>query len=116
MALIRLKLHEHPAPLFHEIRQKSVLDSRGRFVGTVANLYIDEDGRQLHFVDVVTSAFLGLGRKHHLIPVEAGSEEDPGSITLAVEQETVEKAPAFPDPRVGPDEEYQRPIRDHYGC
>jgi len=105
MALIRLKLHEHPAPPVHEIRQKSLLDSRGRFVGTVANLYVDEDGRQLHFVDVVTSGFLGLGRKHHLIPVEAVSEEDPGSITLAVEQETVEKAPAFPDPHIEPDEE-----------
>jgi hypothetical protein len=40
MALIRLELHEHPAPPHHEMRQKSVLDSGDRFVGTVANLYI----------------------------------------------------------------------------
>jgi hypothetical protein len=115
MALIRLELHEHPAPPQHEMRQKSVLDSEGSVVGTVANLYVDEDSRQLRFVDVVTSDFLGLERKHHLLPVEAISEEDSGSITLGVDQESVESAPTFPNPHAGPDEEYQRAIREHYG-
>src|SRR5918994_1615109 len=115
MALSRLELHEHPAPPQHEMRQKSVLDAGARFVGTVANLYIDEEGRQLRFVDVLTSEFLGLERKHYLVPVEAVSEEDPGSITLGVDQEAVESAPPFPDPHVGPDEEYQHTIREHYG-
>src|ERR671915_746840 len=115
MALIRLELHEHPASPQHELRQKSVLDSGGSVVGTVANLYVDEGSRQPRFVDVLTSDFLGLERKHHLVPVEAVSEEDPGSITLGVDQEAVESAPPFPDPHVGPDEEYQRTIREHYG-
>jgi PRC-barrel domain len=115
MNLIRLARHQHPAPPHRELRQKVVLDARGRSTGTVANLYVDEDSRQLRFVDVVTSGFLGLGRKHHLVPVEALSEEGPGSITLGVDQETVESAPTFPNPEVGPDEEYQRTIREHYG-
>jgi sporulation protein YlmC with PRC-barrel domain len=115
MALIRLEWHEHPAPPQHEMRQKRVLDSGDTFVGTVANLYVDEDSRQLRFLDVLTSEFLGLERKHHLVPVEAVSEEDSGSITLGVDQEAVESAPRFPDPHVGPDEEYQRTIREHYG-
>jgi sporulation protein YlmC with PRC-barrel domain len=115
MALIRLEWHEHPAPPHHEMRQKSVLDSGGTIVGTVANLYVDEDSRQLRFVDVATSEFLGLERKHHLVPVEAVSEEDPGSITLGVDQETVHRAPAFPNSHVGTEEEYQRIIREHYG-
>jgi hypothetical protein len=115
MALIKLEWHEHPAPPHHEMRQKRVLDSGESVVGTVANLYVDEGSRQLRFVDVLTSDFLGLERKHHLLPVEAVSEEDPGSITLGVYQETVERAPAFPNPHVGPDEEYQRTIREHYG-
>jgi hypothetical protein len=115
MALIRLEWHEHPAPPQHEMRQKSVLDSEGSVVGTVANLYVDEDSRQLRFVDVVTSDFLGMEREHHLLPVEAVSEEDPGSITLGVDQESVERAPTFSDPDIGPDEEYQRTIREHYG-
>jgi hypothetical protein len=115
MALTRLPLHEHPAPPQHEMRQKSVLDSGDRLVGTVANLYVDEDSRQLRFLDVLTSDFLGLERKHHLIPVEAVSEEDPGSITLRVDQEAVESAPPFPHPHLGPREEYRGTIREHYG-
>jgi hypothetical protein len=116
MALIRLELHEHPAPPHHEPREKTVLDSGDRIVGTVANLYVDEDSRQLRFVDVLTtSGFLGLERKHHLVPVEAVSEEDPGSITLGVDQQSVQAAPPFPDPHVVPDQEYQRAIREHYG-
>src|ERR671921_1907831 len=87
MALIRLEWHEHPAPPQQEMRQKSVLDSGDRFVGTVANLYVDEDSKQLRFADVLTSDFLGLERKHHLVPMEAVREEDPGSITLGVDQE-----------------------------
>jgi hypothetical protein len=115
MALIRLEVHQHPAPPHHEIRQKTVLDSGGRFVGTVANLYVDKDSRQLRFVDVLTSDFLGLERKHHLLPAEAVSEEDLGSITLGVDQERVERAPTFLNPHVVPDEEYRRTIREHYG-
>jgi urease accessory protein UreE len=68
------------------MRQKAVLDSGDEIVGTVANLYVDEDSRQLRFVDVTTDdqhyIFLGLEKKHHLLPVEAVSEEDSGSITL----------------------------------
>jgi hypothetical protein len=115
MALIRLEWHEHPAPPHHELRQKNVLDSGGSVVGTVANLYVEEESRQLRFVDVLTSDFLGLERKHHLVPIEAVSEEGPGSITLGVDQETVESAPPFPNPHVVPEEEYQRTIREHYG-
>ena len=115
MALIRLEWHEHPAPPQHEMRQKSVLYSGGSVVGTVANLYVDENSGELRFVDVVTSDFLGLERKHHLLPVEAVSEEDPGSITLGVNQDTVESAPSLPNPHVVPDEVYQRAVSKHYG-
>ena len=115
MALSRLEHHEHPAAPQHEMRQKSVLDSGDRFVGTVANLYVDEGSRKLRFLDVVTSDFLGLERKHHLVPVEAVSDQDPGSITLGVDQETVQSGPTFLHPHVVPDEDYQRTIREHYG-
>src|SRR3712207_2524104 len=106
MALIRLEVHQHPAPPHHEIRQKTVIDSEDRIVGTVANLYVDEHTRQLRVVDVLTtSGLLGLGRKHHLLPVEAIGEEDPGSITLGVDQEKEQSAPPLPNPHVVPDEE-----------
>jgi hypothetical protein len=82
-------------------------------VGTVANLYVDEDSRQVRFVDILTtSGLLGFERMHHLIPVEAVREEGAGSITLGVDQQSV---PAFSNPHGVPDEEYQRTTREHYG-
>jgi hypothetical protein len=114
MNLIRLPRHQHPRPPHHELRQKRVLDLGSRSIGQVANLYVDED-RELQFVDVITSGFMGLRTKHHLVPVEAIAEEDPGSITLVVDERVVESAPTHDTPHAGPDEELQRLTREHFG-
>ena len=114
MNLVRLQRHQHPRPPHRELRQTNVFDSGGRFIGEVANLYVDDD-RELHFVDVVTSGFLGLGKKHHLVPVEAITDESPGQVTLGVDQQAVEGAPTFSNPKAAPDDELQRSTREHYG-
>ena len=112
MNLTRLAHHHHPRPPHHELRQKSVFDSGDRHIGQLENLYVDED-RNLHFVDVVMSGILGFGKKHHLVPVEAIAEESPGSVTLTVDQETVESSPTLSDPHDAPDEDLQRAAREH---
>jgi hypothetical protein len=114
MNLIRLEHHQHPSPPHQELRQKNVFDSGDRHIGQVGNLYVD-DNRELHFVDVVTSGILGLGKKHHLVPVEAITDESPGSVTLGVDQGAVESAPTLSNPRAVPDDELQRAVREHYG-
>jgi hypothetical protein len=114
MKLTRLEHHHHPRPPHHELRQKSVFDSGVRQVGQVENLYVDDD-RNLQFVDVAIGGFLGLGKKHHLIPVEAIGEEEFGSVTLTVEQQTVESAPTLSNPHAAPDEDLQRAAREHCG-
>ena len=115
MNLVRLARHQHPAPPDQELRQKSVFDSGSRHIGQVANLYVVEDSRRLRFVDVVTGGFLGLGRKHCLVPVEAITDQAPGSITLEVDQRSLESAPAFFNPQIAPDERSQRATREYYG-
>jgi hypothetical protein len=80
----------------------------------VAHLYVDDD-RKLRFVDVVTRGVLGLGRKHHLIPVEAITEATLNAITLGTDEETVQGAPTVSSPLAGPDEEHQRALYEHYG-
>jgi hypothetical protein len=114
MNLIRLQHDQHPRPPHHELRQKRVLDSGYQSIGQVENLYVDED-IELHFVDVATSGFMGLRTKHHLVPVEAIASEDPGSITLEVDQQAVESAPTYANPHAGPEEDLQRSTREHYG-
>jgi hypothetical protein len=112
--LIRLPRHQHPKPPHHELRQKRVLDSGYRSIGQVANLYVDED-REVHFLDVITSGFMGLRTKHHLVPVEAIVDEDSGSITLSVDQQAAESAPTLDDPHDAPDDGLQRAAREHCG-
>ena len=114
MNLIRLQRHQHPRPPHHELRQKRVLDSGYRSIGQVENLYVDED-RELQFVDVIESGFMGLRTKHHLVPVEAIAEEGAGAITLVVDQLAVESAPTYANPHAGPEEDLQRSTREHYG-
>jgi hypothetical protein len=113
MYLIRLQRHQQPRPPYHELRHKRVLDSTYRSIGQVENLFVDED-MELHFVDVAKSGLMGLGMKHHLVPVEAIVSEDAGSITLGLDQQALESAPAYANPHAGLNEELQRATLEHY--
>jgi hypothetical protein len=72
---------------------------------------VDDEGT-FQFVDVSMGGLMGLGRKHHLVPVEAIAEEEPGSsITLRLDRQTVQSAPTLGDPHTAPDEGLQRAAR-----
>jgi hypothetical protein len=113
MKLILLAFPQHPRPPQRELRQRGVFDSGGGLIGYVANVYVDDD-RNYRFVYVATGGFMGLGTKHHLVPVEAIAEEEPGSsITLTLDQRTVlQSAPTLGEPHTAPDEGLQRAARE----
>jgi hypothetical protein len=114
MYLTRLAFTQHPRPPQRELRQRGVFDSGGRLLGHVANIYVDDDGN-FRFVDVAMGGLMGFGKKHHLVPVEAIDGEEPGSITLRVDQQTVQSAPTLGDAHSAPDESLQRAAREHCG-
>ena len=73
---------------------------------------MDNEGT-FRFLDVSIGGVMGIGKKHHLVPEEAIAEEVPGSsITLTVDQQTVESAPTLGDPHTAPDESLQRAARE----
>jgi hypothetical protein len=114
MNLTRLEFTQHPRPHQRELRQRGVFDSGDRLIGHVVNIYVDYD-ENFRFVDVTTRRLMGLAKKHHLVPVEAIAEEEPGSITLTVDQQTVRSAPTLGDLHTVPDEDLQRAAREHCG-
>ena len=114
MNLTRLAYTQHPHPPQRELRQRGVFDSGDRLIGHVVDIYVD-DGKNFRFVDVAMGGVLGFAKKHHLVPVEAIAEEEPGSITLTVVQQTVQSAPMLDDPYAAPDEGLQRAAREHCG-
>ena len=114
MNLTRLAFTQHPRPPQRELRQRGVLDPGDRLIGQVLNIYVD-DVENFRFVDVAMGGFMGIGKKHHLVPVEAIAEEEPGSITLRVDRRTLESAPTLGDPHAAPDKGLQRAAREHCG-
>ena len=113
MKLNRLSFPQHPRPPQRELRQRGVFDSGGSLIGHVDNVYVDEEGTY-RFVDVAKGGFMALlGTKHRLVPVDAIAEGEPGSITLTVDQQTLESAPTLGDPHEAPDEDLQRAAREH---
>lgn len=103
MKLTRLDFVQHPRPPQRELRQRGVFDSEGSLLGHVADLYTDND-RTIRFVDVAMRGFMGSGKEHHPVPIEAVAEEGPGSsITLRVARRTVERTPTLGDPNAAPD-------------
>ena len=124
MNVIMLEHHEDPARPDHDLRGRSVLDSRDHQLGYVANLFVDEDERHLRFIDVVPQDWLGRERKrhHHLVPIEvlvppdeASRRDFYGSIELQVDKETVESSPMLPPAFDAPDAELQEAVLQHYG-
>jgi hypothetical protein len=115
MKLAQLDFTQHPPPPQRELRQRAVFGSEGSLIGHVENIYVDDEGT-FRFVDVAMGGVMGLGKKHHLVPVEAIAEEVPGSsITLTVDQHTVESAPTLGEPHAAPEEGLQRTAREHCG-
>ena len=114
MKLARLEFTQHPRPPQRELRQRGVFDSGGSLIGYVQNIYVDEEGT-FRFLDVAMGGFMGFAKKHYLLPVEAIAEEEPGSsITLTLDQQTVQSAPTLGDPHTAPEEGIQRAAREHW--
>ena len=114
MKLTRLDFAQHPRPPQRELRQRGVFDSGDRLIGHVVNIYVDDE-ENFRFVDVAMGGFMGFGKKHHPVPVEAIAEEEPGSITLRVDQQSVQSAPTLGDAHAAPDEALQRAAREQCG-
>jgi sporulation protein YlmC with PRC-barrel domain len=97
-----------------DIRGLDVYDTNGEEIGTVEGLYVDEEERKVHFLDVGAGGFLGLGEKNFLIPVEAIREVNEDGVMVDQSREKVAGSPPL-DTDVVPQAPYPRHIYDYYG-
>jgi sporulation protein YlmC with PRC-barrel domain len=101
---------------WQDIRGFDVYDVDGDKLGSVEDFYIDREEHVTRFLDVKAGGFLGIGKKHFLIPVEEitrnGGEE--GRVTVNHQRDTVLDSPDF-DPGIVPDLAFQRNVYGHYG-
>jgi sporulation protein YlmC with PRC-barrel domain len=114
MGLIRLGESGFvPQNLEDDLRGKDVYDAGGQRVGSVEDLYIDRQEREVRFLEVGAGGFLGIGQKRFLVPVEAVvkvAEE-----WVAIEADRTEKVggPAPFDTKLTPPHAYDHRAEDY---
>jgi sporulation protein YlmC with PRC-barrel domain len=113
-----IKLSESDLPLeepWQDIRGLDVYDITDEQIGSVEDLYVDRETRLASYLVVSAGGFLGIGKKHFLIPVEEVSR-DVGEerVTITQPREKVLNSPEF-DLDVGvPAGDLQRAIDAYY--
>jgi ribosomal 30S subunit maturation factor RimM len=101
---------------WQDMRGLDVYDLQDEQIGSVADLYVDREVRLASYLVVSAGGFLGIGKKHFLIPVEEVRRDvSEDRVTITVQREKVLNSPEF-DPDAGvPDADLQRAIDAYYG-
>jgi sporulation protein YlmC with PRC-barrel domain len=101
---------------WQDIRRLDVYDITDEQIGSMEDLYVDQQARQPRFLVVSAGGLLGIGKKHFLIPVkEVSRDVGEDRVTVTQPREKVLNSPEF-DPDVGvPDPDLQRAIEAYYG-
>ncbi len=97
-----------------DVRGLDVYDRDGREIGSVDDLFVDTEERKVCFLDVGAGAFLGVGEKHFMIPVEAVTDVDGDAVIIDQGRQKVIDSPALPT-NVVPEVDYQRGVYVYYG-
>ena len=99
-----------------DIRGRKVLDKNGETIGEVDALFVDEQENKVRFLRVASGGFLGIGREHSLIPVDAITRIDDKHVHLDQTRDKVAGAPAYdPDLTAERHDDYWGGVYGYYG-
>lgn len=98
-----------------DIRGSTVRDKDGEAIGKVQDLVIDDEKREVRFLLVHHSGFLGFGQTISLIPVDAIVTISKDEVSITHDREHVIAAPPY-DPELIDDPNYHKRVSGHYGC
>jgi sporulation protein YlmC with PRC-barrel domain len=101
---------EEPA---QDIRGREVVDASGEKIGTVENLFIDEEQRKVRFLEVGSGGFLGIGESKSLLPVDLVQSVAKDRVQVAESRARIGGAPRY-DPALV-DERYLQGLYGYYG-
>src|SRR5918997_7195709 len=65
-----------------DLRGKAVYDTEGQRIGSVEDLYIDPQDREVRFLEVGAGGFLGMGERSYLVMVEAVTQVAEDRVTI----------------------------------
>jgi sporulation protein YlmC with PRC-barrel domain len=114
MTLIKLRDSDLPRDAnARALLDHYVYDRDEEKIGTVKDLYLDEEDKDVRFLDVGAGGFLGLGEKHYMVPMEAVTDTG-GVVTIEPSREKVEGSPEL-DTKGVPEDAYQQEVYDYFG-
>ncbi len=106
----------HLEESWQDIRGFDVHDVDGNKIGSVEDFYVDREEHVTRFLAVKAGGFLGMGKKHFMVPVEEVtrnvSEED--RVTINHGQDMILDSPDFDPNESMPDLSFQRTVYGHY--
>lgn len=97
-----------------DLRGSHVVDIGGTDIGTVDGLLVDSGDKKVRFLDVRGGGILGIGDSQRLVPVEAVSEIEDGTVNLRHRSNEVAAAPKY-DPDLVDDPDYWNGAYSAYG-
>ena len=85
-----------PADPERDVRDREVTDRLGEHIGTVVDVLIDPAERRIRMLEVLDGhGLLGIGRKHHLVPVEAIVGGDPRTVAVNCDRDALLSAETY---------------------
>ena len=82
-----------------DVRGWNVVDSEGEVIGTVVHLFVDDQEHKVRFLEVTSGGFVGLGKMHALIPVEAITQIAEETVYVDQTRDHIAGAPRY-DPEL----------------
>ncbi len=97
-----------------DVRGRTAVDSFGEEVGKVDDLLIDDREDKVRFLRIGAGGFLGIGKEHFLVPVEAVEVVEPGRVRISRDRATLTDAPVY-DPELAEDPGYYTGVYGWWG-
>ncbi|GIE28075.1 hypothetical protein Ait01nite_011200 [Actinoplanes italicus] len=97
-----------------DVRGRSVVDSGGEKIGTVADLLIETETNHVRFLRVEHGGILGFGAQASFVPVEAIVRLTADTVYVGSSKDHVAGGPKY-DPDLVGERAYYEQIYGHYG-
>jgi sporulation protein YlmC with PRC-barrel domain len=97
-----------------DIRGRTVVDANGEKLGKITELLVDSSQYKVRFLRVGSGGFLGIGREHVLIPVDAIESVTHDLVRINQTSQLVVGSPEY-SPDLMTNEDFYRTVYNHYG-
>lgn len=99
-----------------DLRGRKVIDSGGEEIGSVSALFVDQGEQKVRFLEISAGGFLGMGKRHFLLPVDAVTRVQGDEVHISKSHTDVTGAPPYdPDLHTATDRDFLQPVYGHYG-